>query len=109
MNDIIQKARFPKVKLYIVPHFGKPLFIHLGYLTYDYKKGCSIPNKESYLVLKRRNNMGKKIILDCPLCGKYHEVTEKTRLAKVMIKGEDVQYVEFYYDCPYVTMNGKVL
>ena len=25
MNDIIQKARFPKVKLYIVPHFGKPL------------------------------------------------------------------------------------
>lgn len=53
--------------------------------------------------------MGKKIILDCPLCGKYHEVTEKTRLVKVMIKGEDVQYVEFYYDCPYVTMNGKVL
>lgn len=29
------------------------LFIHLGYLTYDYKKGCSIPNKEAYLALKQ--------------------------------------------------------
>lgn len=48
------------------------------------------------------------MIMDCPLCGKYHEVTEKTRLATVMIKGEDVQYVEFYYDCPYVTTNDKV-
>lgn len=42
----------------------------------------------------------RKLQMDCPLCDKVHEIEERTRIAKIIIKGEEVSYVEKYYFCP---------
>lgn len=42
-------------------------------------------------------NTGKiirKIKIECPFCDKVHDVEERTRIAKTIIKGESVDYVE---------------
>ena len=44
-------------------------------------------------------NLIRKIKIECPLCGKIHDVEERTRIAKIIIKGESVDYVENYYFC----------
>ena len=41
----------------------------------------------------------RKLEMECPLCGKKHEVDERERLASVVIKGDDVSYRERFYYC----------
>lgn len=44
-------------------------------------------------------NLIRKIQMECPLCDKVHEIEERTRIAKTIIKGEEVNYEETYYFC----------
>ena len=44
-------------------------------------------------------NLIRKIKMECPLCDKIHEVEERTRITKIIIKGEEVNYEETYYFC----------
>lgn len=44
-------------------------------------------------------NLIRKIKMECPLCDKIHEIEERTRIAKTIIKGEEVCYEEIYYLC----------
>ena len=44
-------------------------------------------------------NLIRKIQMECPLCDKIHEIEERTRIAKTIIKGEEVNYEETYYFC----------
>lgn len=44
-------------------------------------------------------NLIRKIQMECPLCDKIHEIEERTRIAKTIIKGEEVNYEEIYYFC----------
>ena len=44
-------------------------------------------------------NLIRKIQMECPLCDKVHEVEERARIAKIIIKGEEVNYEETYYFC----------
>ena len=44
-------------------------------------------------------NLIRKIHMECPLCDKIHEIEERTRIAKTIIKGEEVNYEETYYFC----------
>lgn len=46
-----------------------------------------------------RNNLIRKIQTECPLCDKVHEIEKRTRIAKTIIKGEEVEYEEIYYFC----------
>ena len=46
------------------------------------------------------DNLIRKIKMECPLCGKVHEIEERTRIAKTIIKGEEINYEETYYFCP---------
>lgn len=41
----------------------------------------------------------RRVHLDCPICGKTHEVEERQRMASMVIKGEEVSYKERYYFC----------
>ncbi len=41
----------------------------------------------------------KKVYMECPLCGKKHEVEEKERFAETIIKGDRVSYKEKYCFC----------
>lgn len=41
----------------------------------------------------------KKIHMNCPLCGRRHEVEERKHLSSITIKGEEVTYEERYYFC----------
>ena len=43
--------------------------------------------------------MVRKTSMECPLCGKTHEVEEGKRFSTVMIKGEKVTYEEHYFVC----------
>ena len=45
-------------------------------------------------------NLIRKIQMECPLCDEIHEIEERTRIAKTIIKGEEVKYEETYYFCP---------
>ena len=42
----------------------------------------------------------RKVRLDCPICGKTHEVEERKDTTTTIIKGEEVAYEERYYFCP---------
>ena len=42
----------------------------------------------------------RRIHMECPICDKVHEIEERTQLAKIIIKGEEVNFVETYYLCP---------
>ena len=44
-------------------------------------------------------NLIRNIKMECPLCDKIHEIEERTRIAKTIIKGEEVNYEETYYFC----------
>lgn len=46
-----------------------------------------------------RGNLIRKIKMECPLCDKTHEIEERTRVTKTIIKGEEVNYEETYYFC----------
>lgn len=37
--------------------------------------------------------------MDCPLCGRTHEVEERKRITSIILKGEEVTYEERYYFC----------
>src|SRR5699024_12540375 len=41
----------------------------------------------------------RKVHMDCPLCGKTHEVEERKRFATLIVKGEEVTYKERFYFC----------
>ena len=41
----------------------------------------------------------RKVPMDCPLCGKTHDVDERKRMAALIIKGEEVTYEERFYFC----------
>ena len=41
----------------------------------------------------------RKIKMECPLCDKIHEIEERRRISKTIIKGEEVNYEETYYFC----------
>lgn len=45
------------------------------------------------------SNLIRRIKMECPLCDKVHEIEERTRIAKIVIKGEEVNYEENYYFC----------
>lgn len=45
------------------------------------------------------SNLIRKNQMECPLCDKIHEIEERTRIAKTIIKGEEVNYEEVYYFC----------
>lgn len=47
----------------------------------------------------KTSNLIRRIRMECPLCDKIHEIEERTRVAKIIIKGEEVNYVESYYFC----------
>ena len=42
----------------------------------------------------------RKVRLDCPICGKTHEVEERKEITTTIIKREEVSYEERYYFCP---------
>ena len=44
-------------------------------------------------------NKEKIVMMDCPLCGNKHDVEIRHRIAKTMIKGQLVEYEEYYYYC----------
>ena len=41
----------------------------------------------------------RRILMDCPLCEKEHEIEERKRISVITIKGEEVEYEESYYLC----------
>lgn len=41
----------------------------------------------------------RKVHMDCPLCGKTHEVEERKRFATITLKGDKVTYEERFYFC----------
>ncbi len=41
----------------------------------------------------------RKLHMDCPLCGRTHEVEERKRITSIILKGEEVTYEERYYFC----------
>ncbi len=51
-------------------------------------------------VTMNRGNLIRRIHMECPICDKVHEIEERTRITELIIKGEEVNYVETYYLCP---------
>ena len=45
----------------------------------------------------------RRIQMECPICDKVHEIEERTRIVKTIIKGEEVNYEENYFFC----LNGE--
>lgn len=45
------------------------------------------------------NTLLKKLHMNCPLCGKAHEVEERKRVTSIVLKGEEVTYEERFYFC----------
>lgn len=41
----------------------------------------------------------RKIHMNCPICGKTHEVEERKETTTITIKGEDISYEERFYFC----------
>lgn len=41
----------------------------------------------------------RKVHMNCPLCGKMHEVEERKRVTSIELKGEEVTYEERFYFC----------
>lgn len=42
----------------------------------------------------------RKIMLDCPVCGRTHEVEEYEDMTYTIIKGEKIEHIERYFVCP---------
>ena len=51
-------------------------------------------------ITMNRSNLIRRIHMECPICDKVHEIEERTRITELIIKGEEVNYVETYYLCP---------
>ena len=51
-------------------------------------------------VTMNRGNLIRRIHMESPICDKVHEIEERTRITELIIKGEEVNYVETYYLCP---------
>ena len=47
-----------------------------------------------------KSNLIRKINMECPLCDRIHEIEERTRETKMIVKGKEVKYMESYYFCP---------
>ena len=47
----------------------------------------------------KANTLIRKVHMNCPLCGKTHEVEERKRYTTITIKGEEVAYEERFYFC----------
>lgn len=45
------------------------------------------------------NKIIRKIRMECPLCDKVHDIEERVRVTKTIIKDEEVDYKENYYFC----------
>ena len=45
------------------------------------------------------NTLIRKVHMDCPMCGKTHEVEERKRISTITIKGEEVSYEDRFYFC----------
>lgn len=45
------------------------------------------------------NKLIRKVHMNCPLCGKTHEVEERKRFVTTTLKGESVTYEERVYFC----------
>lgn len=43
----------------------------------------------------------RRIHMECPLCGKVHEIGERKRFTSIQIKSDEVEYEETYYYCCY--------
>lgn len=41
----------------------------------------------------------RKVHMECPLCGRTHEVEERKRTTSITIKGDDITYEERFYFC----------
>ena len=41
----------------------------------------------------------RKIHMDCPLCGRFHEIEERERVTATVIKGEEISYEEKFCFC----------
>lgn len=41
----------------------------------------------------------QKFEMDCPLCGKIHEIEKRKRITSTIIKEEEISYEETYYFC----------
>ncbi|MGN0379281.1 MAG: type II TA system antitoxin MqsA family protein [Butyrivibrio sp.] len=41
----------------------------------------------------------RKVHINCPLCGRTHDVEERSRIATITLKGEEVTYEERFYFC----------
>lgn len=41
----------------------------------------------------------KRIRMDCPLCGKNHNVEERSRVTSIMFKSKEITYKERFYFC----------
>ena len=46
-----------------------------------------------------KSKLIRKIQMECPLCDKTHEVEERKRIVKTIIKDKKVNYEEIYYLC----------
>lgn len=45
------------------------------------------------------NTLLRKVHMNCPLCGKTHEVEQRKRVTSIVLKGEEVTYEEKFYFC----------
>lgn len=48
-----------------------------------------------------KNELIRKIHMECPLCDKVHEIEERKRTTTTIMKGEEVTYDERFYFCGY--------
>ena len=46
-----------------------------------------------------RNEVKRMVLVECPVCGKKHEVEELTDMAETIIKGDLVKYSESFFRC----------
>lgn len=56
----------------------------------------------------------EKVMIECPICDESHLVERRKRVAKAKIKGEIVEYIEYYYRCAennecYDFVHGKLM
>lgn len=42
----------------------------------------------------------RRVTISCPGCGKTHDVEERMRMTKTVIKEQEVEYDEIYFFCP---------
>ena len=53
------------------------------------------------------NKLIKRIVMQCPVCGRKHEVEELSHKATTIIKNEEVKYDESFYICREVVEDNE--